>query len=167
MGRGTGSFKISVGGATELGRDLAMLATDLKDFRPAWDLLAPRLMTAVRNIIASRGGLVNHQWSESLPDYRKRKARQGYGAAPLVRTGTLISKIGVLSRRLMSMKFGVRLPWAPSMNFGCRAKNIAPKPFLFSKDGGTSEEIRRAAHEEIARYVDVLIDRMRSMRAAA
>lgn len=187
--RQSGSWNISVTGADKLGEDLAKVAAGIGDWTPCWQRLTPRLLEGIRDIVAGQGGPLGLQWAPLTPGYALEKGGQKKGVSKkkaekvtatggytfsagkksfgglLVRTGALMSRLGIVSMTKRCLRFGVRgLPYAPAMNFGATGQKIPARPFLFTK-AGTSAKIVAAFREEAMRFVREVLE-MSMQRAA-
>lgn len=186
---GTGNWDIRISGASELAERFGKLSEEIKDFRPAWLVLSRRILDAIRANIASQGAALGHRWPQLKDKYASEKTGQGkklsakkagavsaiggalteakkrFTGGLLVRTGKLLSGIGVLAQTPNRLKIGVKSPYAAAMNFGSQTNKSLERPFLYSKDTGLPRGVREAAQEEIDKFIRKLLDRVNAAGA--
>lgn len=119
-------FAIDLGGVPE---GLDELGARFTDFRPAWPELASKL-----------GGHLERNWLDAehplSERYARRKAREGRGSTPMVRTGAVAAALArgpVLSSQPMSLSVGLRgelAERAAALHFGTaeRKSNLPARP---------------------------------------
>lgn len=109
----------------KLAKQFRELSDEVKDFRPAWKKLAPWIAKGIRQLIMSRGSIINEQWPPLSKSYSKRRGSGGRAPATLMRTGYLMAAAtspvkgqGILSIGKKMLRYGVRAPQARAINFG-------------------------------------------------
>lgn len=73
----------------EMRARLITLRRHLQDFRELWQRLDPQFRAQIFDIHKSQGQAINYQWLSLDAKYAARKAREGYGTTPGIRTGQM------------------------------------------------------------------------------
>jgi hypothetical protein len=82
----------TIEGETQLSRKLLTLSADLKDYtRPFSDSAFYLKSVFSKDVFETQGAAIGEQWKRLSPYTVAQKARQGYPAQPLVRTGAMQS----------------------------------------------------------------------------
>jgi len=68
------------------------VAKNLRDFRPAWRTLKPTFAAGVVQALITQGQSIGAPWAALTARYAARKAREGHGRQPMVRTGLLLGE---------------------------------------------------------------------------
>lgn len=171
-GRGKGEFayRITIDPSPlKLARILGGLGKDFKNWKPAFQKIAPAIVAGIGANIRSRGAALGMRWKpvDSDSPYLRRKVREGFGRAELVATGALMREITTASRSSLnitarSLRYGTSLPYAPAVNFGRqggsfkrgRQTGIKARWFMGWNDAMKASAIRELnthAHELLSR----------------
>lgn len=86
----TFSLSWSIEGDKQLSRRLRKITTEISDFQKPFKRAADHLVGIYkRDVFQTRGGIIDERWARLSPATVAAKARSGFPAAPLIRTGRM------------------------------------------------------------------------------
>jgi phage gpG-like protein len=105
---GGGVFRITVDGAQEFEASIQRFASEIDDYREAWDEIGAYMAEVVERRFSSEGP----GWAPLSPAYAAWKQANYGGASILVRTGAMRGSMAVQDVSSKSMEFGTSNPYA-------------------------------------------------------
>lgn len=168
-GIGKGDFRYGLVASPRLERlaeAYRWLGEDVKDFRPVWDELAPKMIASTSAVWDSQGAALGQKWAPLSPRYVRRKARESHFAGMmLVRTGRtydqLHSSAGILRRTKKLLSFGADRAQTRATQFG-RLGRQPPRPML-----GWTDALKGEAKRAMESHIDRLVSRAISKTTGA
>lgn len=84
------SISWSIEGDKQVSRKLEGLKNNLKDFRPAFKSASDMLVGIFsKDVFSTKGSVIGETWARLSPMTIRQKVRRGFGAQPLINTGTM------------------------------------------------------------------------------